>query len=136
MLDFDYGYSERAKLFIAEAKRRQAEYDGKKKRRMLWLGKFAFPQVNTKKTKILFVPPDYRRYYLPIMEPLTAREYRTDTHTEPKRAEIELNKWGYIGKHWLAVVRFGYYEKDDILIVCPDTFKYQRVLPGINWWDV
>jgi hypothetical protein len=131
-------YYERAQLFLNESKRLREEYDRKEKRRMLWLGKFAFPKVDTKKTKLLFVPPDYNRYYIPIIEPLSIIDYSpTAFYNEPKRAEIDLSEWGYDGKRWRAIIRFGYYEKDDVLIVCKETFVYQqrhRVSDGSSWW--
>lgn len=139
MLDFDIGYTERVRRFMAESKRLRQERDRKEKRRMLWLGKFAFPKVDTKKTQLLFVPSDYHKYYIPIVEPLMVGDFRSKAiaYREPKRAEINLDKWGYNGKRWRAVVRFGYYEKDDVLIVSKESFVYQkarRFPDGSTWW--
>jgi hypothetical protein len=110
----------------------------KNTRRMLWLGKFAFPKVNTKITKLLFAPPDYRRYYMPILYPLMIRDFNeTATYSEPKRTEIELNKWAYNGKRRRAIIRFGYYEEDDVLLVSKEAFVYQerhKVSGDSSWW--
>jgi hypothetical protein len=139
MLDYDPDYSEHARRFIAEVRQRQEDNDKKKKRRMLWLGKFAFPKVNTKKTKLLFVPPGYHRHYIPVMEPLRIGDFRADnpSYDAPNRDVVDLNKWGYNGKRLRAVIRFGYYEKDDVLIVCPESFVYQQrhsLSDGSDWY--
>jgi hypothetical protein len=135
-------YNEHARLFMAEYQRKQQEWSRKEKRRMLWLGKFAFPKINTKKTKILFIPHDYRRYYIPVIEPLSF-DVIHGTYSpfapEPKHEVIDLNKWGYNGKHWRAIIRFGYYEKDDILLVCENSLIYQqkRVYHEATiWWTL
>src|SRR3989304_5422894 len=136
----DYDYNEHAGRFMEESKRLRQEYDRNRERRILWLGKFAFPKVDTKKTKLLYVPADYHRYYLPIMEPLSSvYDFRNNPpeYSELKRTEIELKKWGYEGKRWRAIIRFGYYERDDILIVSKETFVYQKrytISDGSGWW--
>jgi hypothetical protein len=138
MLDFDMGYSEHARRFTEESKRLREEYSKKEARRMLWLGKFAFPKVDTKKTKLLFVPSDYHRYYIPVVEPVSW-EWGAIPHpfAEVKKDVIDLNKWAYDGKRWRAIIRFGYYEKDDVLIVCKEAFIYQQrhvESDGSSWW--
>jgi hypothetical protein len=113
---------------------RAAEVEKHTKRRMLWLGKLAFPKVNTKKTKLLFVPPGYHRHYIPVIDPLSISGYSHQKHIHDA---VDLNKWSYDGKRWRAIIRFGYYEKDDVLIVCKETFIYQQrhiVSDGSSWW--
>ena len=137
---FDIDYHDRARLFIAESKRLRQEYNKKEERRMLWLGKFAFPKINTRKTKVLFVPPGYHRWYIPVIETITVDDYMigsTPDQVRHKRDEVELKAWGYNGKRWRAIARFGYYEKDDILIISKEFFRYQkarRLSDGSTWW--
>ena len=140
MLDFDHDYSERAKKFMAEAQRRHQEKMRKEKRRILWIGKFAFPKVNTKKTRLLFLPPDYHRYYIPVVEPLSfdvSFSAADEIPKRPRREAVDLNKWGYKGRRWRAIIRFGYYEPDDVLIVNKESFVYQQkhvFSNGDYWW--
>jgi hypothetical protein len=125
-------------------KRRAVEIENQIKRRMLWLGKFAFPKVNTKRTKLLFVPPEHYRHYIPVVEPLSIDWFsrdeleRLEETTSPLKTEVvDLNEWGYNGTRWRAIIRFGYYEKDDVLIVCKESFVYQqrhKVSDGSSWW--
>jgi hypothetical protein len=107
------------------------EYE-KNQRRMLWLGKFAFPKVNTKTTKIMIVSP-CPQYNFPIIEPPTwfsIGESEPDTIPEVvtvRTETITVSKWGYKGKRHDALIRMGYSETRDVLIVARDSFIYGRV---------
>ena len=92
---------------------------------MLWLGKFAFPKVNTKTTKVYMVPPHTYMYNFPVMDvepikwtpdPLPTASFQID--------RVELNKWAYKGKLRTAIIRFAYYERLDILVVVNRSFEY------------
>jgi hypothetical protein len=89
----------------------------KRNRRILWLGKMAFPQMNTKKTRLMFVPNLAYMYQMPP----------TYSHpSEPRRETVTLEKWVCVGNHWQAKIWFTYSESRDTLIVKEESFVYQR----------
>jgi hypothetical protein len=87
----------------------------KQNRRIMWLGKFAFPKVNTWKTRLLFIPKHSHTFRLP---PDLSRSVKTEI--------IELRKWVYSSKRWRAVVWLAYSESQDTLIVRQEPFIYDN----------
>jgi len=100
--------------------------DTRNQRRILWLGKFAFPEVNTKATKIIMVPSGTYDYYFPVIEPLDFEISPPSETSNIKTERIELGKYVYNGKKWYSVIRFGYSR----FIVVDDSFIYKRHFRG------
>jgi hypothetical protein len=75
--------------------------DRRMERRELWLGKFAFPKVNTKKTSLIYT--DKWEFYI--------RNSRGEIE------QVQLQRWGYKSKRRQLEVTFGYHEESDTLIV-------------------
>lgn len=73
-------------------------------KRFLWLGKLAFPQIDTKRTSLLYVPRETHDYYIP-----------TDTLDGMYKVETKL--WGYKSRRHAITVRIGYDEIHDLLLV-------------------
>jgi hypothetical protein len=108
---------------------RKQERKRQDERRMSWMGKFAFPAVNTRKTKIMYV--DRPEWNFPVPEPITMTEFEsTGAYTTfPKIDTVELKKWAYKGKRRICVIRLAYYEKRDILLVHDGSFVCEKRFP-------
>jgi hypothetical protein len=88
------------------------------KRRALWLGKFAFPQINTKRTEIRVVSSAFHKIVFPVLELLDMTERNPPLDVANfKKDIVELKTWVYNGKHRKVQIRFGYYERLDVLFV-------------------
>lgn len=94
-------------------------------RRLLWIGKFAFPKVNTKTTKLIYVPPGQWVNRFPVIEPIEWN-YRPTSFTDLKIDEVELKRWAGMFKRWIIQVTFAYYEKGDTLVIMDKSFQYER----------
>lgn len=105
----------------------------KSQRRMLWMGKFAFHKINTKKTRVMMVP-DFTNYIeTPVMDGAQENWYKIVTDKtkeselsipETRKYRVTLEKFIYNGKRWKSVIVCGYNEEKDTLVVKSGSFSY------------
>jgi hypothetical protein len=80
--------------------------DGKNMRRILWMGKLAFPKIDTRRTRVVFVP-----YPTAVVA------------ADDGKDRIELKRWGYKSRRHAVTIVFMYYEDKDVLIVKDSSFR-------------
>ena len=86
-------------------------------RLILWIAKWFYPEINTKKTRLLVIPPGRPRYYLPLL-PEPGYIKPIDPFAIPEREAVDIQKFGYKShkrNHWF-VIRFGYSKRLDTLL--------------------
>ena len=105
--------------------RRLQEEKVKQKKRIMWMGKFAFPKVNTKTTKLMFIPDGMHEYYFAVPPSLGFGSY-ISTSAPLERDTVTLGKWDYKGKRYNAMIACAYYEKRDVLLVRESAFVYEK----------
>lgn len=76
-------------------------------RRKLWIGKFAFPEVNTKTTKLMAAQKQVHYFRFP-------------------EGEVELRKFCYKSKRHAFSVRIGYNKQYDVLVVVEGSLQYYQ----------
>lgn len=110
---------------------RLAERKRKDERRMLWMGKFAFPDVNTLSTKIMYVPDGAYEWNFPVTEEISITEWKEVPEyltSMPKIDKVTLKKWGYKGKRRRCALAFAYYKPHDVLVVRESSFLHETAV--------
>lgn len=114
--------------WIQPSSPKQIKHSRKQKERiMLWLGKFAFPEICTHKTKIVYVPNGTYECKFAVLEPISVDiNLKTPTTVDIKTDTVRLRKWGYTGKRRRCSLVFAYYDKQDVLVVRETSFACEQ----------
>jgi hypothetical protein len=81
----------------------------KDNRLMLWIAKFAYPEINTKKTKIYLIPSISNSVWISTNKRLDVRKY------------------AYSSRHHLLFISIAYDAETDFLIVKSGSFHHERL---------
>ena len=102
------------------------------RRRMMWLCKFAFPEIDTRRTYCTIIPgipgkgmsltPDKPTWYV-----VPEIYDQPEPPTMKSSKAITLQKFEYSGKRYKAEIKCAYVHERDTLVVKGDSFFYQTI---------
>lgn len=99
-------------------------------RRIMWLGKFAFPKINTKTTRLILTAPRLFTVRIPVLKPIEWKPNPSPI-VPIEISEVQLKRWTYRSKprrglQKIFQITFGYCESQDILFVMDGSFERQE----------
>jgi hypothetical protein len=96
-------------------------------RRIKWMAKFAYLEIDTQRTIFQWVPGDTRTYFLPgKMKQYGIHEIVPDREPYPQIIKLEPRLWGFCGRHRNAEISFAYSPELDVCIVNEVSYRMWR----------